>query len=130
MATKKSSTKKGKPKPKDIDPPIVVTGGGDESISKPGKNAVWITYVDEMGRIKRVRVRSDAAPSLTELSVKVSGQNGSDPPTAPPPIMLAGYEFYKVEIAFGSGAVLKGRAAKTSKSKKGKAAGKRPSARK
>jgi hypothetical protein len=128
MTTKKSSTKKGDAKPGGlIDPPIVVTGGGGIQL-RPSRKGVWIIFIDETGMGRRIKVKSDGI--LTGVSVIVSGRNAADPPTTLPPARLEGFESYELQITFETEPESKRAASRPSGAKKGKAAGKRSSARK
>jgi hypothetical protein len=95
MATKK----KGKAVNLLGDPPIIVTGGGGDSVTA-STNTITIEYTDTTGKVKRVKAKNNLAPSIIEVVVTIEGQNSGGPPTALPPVRLSGFDFYNVNIRF------------------------------
>ncbi|HKR02060.1 MAG TPA: hypothetical protein VJT09_15380 [Pyrinomonadaceae bacterium] len=82
------------------DPPIIVTGGGGgESVAR---NNVQITFTDPMGRSKTVKAKNNVASNITDVVVKVSGQNSGGPVMALPDVTLSGFEFYNITIEFNT----------------------------
>lgn len=111
--------------PSSSDPPIIVTGGGGDRSPTPGKRAAknYITIdcdPENPTGPKKFRTKSNKDAEIESMMLEFPDMPGQEP------IIISGYDVYRVKITFNTAEVPKSPVAR----KKEKTPAKRPAARK
>ena len=111
--------------PAAIDPPIIVTGGGGDTLSpskKPARNVIQVDCdpADPKGP-KRFRTKVNKDAEIKSVMIEFPDMLGQRD------IIISGYDVYNIKITFNTGPAARSIKSKPPKARKGKkAAAKRP----
>jgi hypothetical protein len=81
----------------DSDPPIIVTGGGGNTLSAPAKNFVSVDFhPDGDSKRKKFKAKRNMSPNIKGVQVEFV----TTPPTSQPPVTLNSADQYEIRITF------------------------------